>query len=154
MMHGQARISVHDKLGSFNEDDNKHHFDQEVNTGLYIRKLTATGSYSGALQAYSPGAKIGGLKGCVVRNSRSNNRDDMMKMTNNHPWRPKLKSQVHQPKLVVNMVCFTWKQIRLGFLSLASRLVEARRGWCTWHHRGGHVKVKQKTIGSMASVAA
>jgi hypothetical protein len=25
--------------------------------------------------------------------------------------------------------CFTWKQV--GFPSLASRLVEARRGWCT-----------------------
>jgi hypothetical protein len=26
---------------------------------------------------------------------------------------------------------FTWKQVRLGVFSLASRLVEARRGWCT-----------------------
>jgi hypothetical protein len=26
------------------------------------------------------------------------------------------------------MACFTWKQVTLGFLSLASRLVEARQG--------------------------
>jgi hypothetical protein len=41
-------------------------------------------------------------------------------------------------------VCFAWKQVSLGFFSLDSRLVEARCGWCTWHHRGGRVEVKQK----------
>jgi hypothetical protein len=30
--------------------------------------------------------------------------------------------------------CFAWKQVGLGFPSLASRLVEARRRWCTLHH--------------------
>jgi hypothetical protein len=25
---------------------------------------------------------------------------------------------------------------------------------CTWHHRGGHVEVKKKAVGSMASFAA
>jgi hypothetical protein len=35
--------------------------------------------------------------------------------------------------------CFTWKRVMLGFSSLASRLDEARHGWCTWYHRGGHV---------------
>jgi hypothetical protein len=34
-------------------------------------------------------------------------------------------------------VCFTWKQVGLGFPSLASIQVEAQCGWCTWHHRGG-----------------
>jgi hypothetical protein len=29
--------------------------------------------------------------------------------------------------------CFTWKQVGLEFPSLASRLVEAQRGWCRWH---------------------
>jgi hypothetical protein len=41
------------------------------------------------------------------------------------------------------------QQVRLGFSSLASRLVEAQRGWCTWHHRGGHVQMKPKMDGSM-----
>jgi hypothetical protein len=27
-------------------------------------------------------------------------------------------------------------------------------GWCMWHHRGGHVEVKQKMVGSLASGAA
>jgi hypothetical protein len=34
--------------------------------------------------------------------------------------------------------CFVWKQVRLEFSSLTSRLVEARRRWCTWHHHGGY----------------
>jgi hypothetical protein len=37
----------------------------------------------------------------------------------------------------------------LGFPSLASRLVVARCGWCMWHHHGGHVEVKQETVGPM-----
>jgi hypothetical protein len=45
--------------------------------------------------------------------------------------------------------CFTWKQVGIEFPSLASRLVEAQRGWCTWHHRGGYVKLKLNTDGSM-----
>jgi hypothetical protein len=38
--------------------------------------------------------------------------------------------------------CIAWKQIRLVFPSLASRLAEACRGWCTWHHRGGCIELK------------
>jgi hypothetical protein len=45
--------------------------------------------------------------------------------------------------------CFTWKQVELRFSSLALRLVEAQRGWCTWHHREGYVKLKLKMDGSM-----
>jgi hypothetical protein len=45
--------------------------------------------------------------------------------------------------------CFAWKQVGLGFPSLSSRLVEARHGWCMWYHRGGCVKLKLKTNGSM-----
>jgi hypothetical protein len=40
--------------------------------------------------------------------------------------------------------CFGWKQVGLGFSSLASRLAEARRGCCTWYHRGGCIEVKLK----------
>jgi hypothetical protein len=38
--------------------------------------------------------------------------------------------------------CFAWKRVGLGFPSLASRLSEVWRKWCTWHHRGGHVEMK------------
>jgi hypothetical protein len=44
---------------------------------------------------------------------------------------------------------FAWKRVGLGFPSLASRLAEARHGWCTWHHHGGRVEMKSKTDGSM-----
>jgi hypothetical protein len=50
--------------------------------------------------------------------------------------------------------CFTWKQVRLGFPSLASRLVEARHGRCTWHHHRGHVEMKPKIDGSMRRAAS
>jgi hypothetical protein len=33
------------------------------------------------------------------------------------------------------VTCFTWKQVGLGFSSM-TRLVETRRGWCMWYHRG------------------
>jgi hypothetical protein len=33
--------------------------------------------------------------------------------------------------------------------SLASRLMEARRGWCTLYHRRGCVELKLKTDGSI-----
>jgi hypothetical protein len=33
--------------------------------------------------------------------------------------------------------------------SMASRLVEAQRGWCTWCHCEGCVEMKLKTDGSM-----
>jgi hypothetical protein len=46
-------------------------------------------------------------------------------------------------------VCFAWKQVGLGFPSLASRLVVARRRWCMWHHHGGCIELKVKTDGSM-----
>jgi hypothetical protein len=49
--------------------------------------------------------------------------------------------------------CFTWKQVELGFPSLTSRLAEAQRRWCMWHHRGGRVDMKQKMAGPMASGA-
>jgi hypothetical protein len=47
------------------------------------------------------------------------------------------------------VACFAWKQVRLGFPSLASRLAEGQRQWCTWHHRGGCIRMKLKTDGSM-----
>jgi hypothetical protein len=50
--------------------------------------------------------------------------------------------------------CFAWKQVGLGFSSLASRLVEARRRCCTWHHHGGHMEMKLKTDGSMRRAAS
>jgi hypothetical protein len=42
------------------------------------------------------------------------------------------------------VACFTRKQVKLGFPSLASKLVEAWRRWCMWHHRRGHVELKLK----------
>jgi hypothetical protein len=39
------------------------------------------------------------------------------------------------------VACFAWKQVGLGFPSLASRLEEARCGLCTWHHNGGRVEL-------------
>jgi hypothetical protein len=50
--------------------------------------------------------------------------------------------------------CFAWNRVRLGFPSLASRLVEARRGWCTWHHRRGGIEMKPKTNESMRRTAS
>jgi hypothetical protein len=52
------------------------------------------------------------------------------------------------------VTCFVKKQVGLGFSSLTSRLVEARRGWCTWHHRGVCVEFKLKTDGSMRWAAS
>jgi hypothetical protein len=52
------------------------------------------------------------------------------------------------------VACFAWKQVGLEFLSLASRLAEARRGWYMWHHHGGHMKIKLKTDGSMRWAAS
>jgi hypothetical protein len=49
---------------------------------------------------------------------------------------------------------FVWKWVRLGFPSLASRLAEAQREWCMWHHRGGRVEIKSKTDGSMRWAAS
>jgi hypothetical protein len=45
--------------------------------------------------------------------------------------------------------CFVWKHVRLRFLSLASRLVEAQRRCCMWHHRGDCIELKLKTDRSM-----
>jgi hypothetical protein len=50
--------------------------------------------------------------------------------------------------------CSFWKQVGLGFPSLASRLVETRCGWCTWYHREGHVELMVKTVGSMRWAAS
>jgi hypothetical protein len=47
--------------------------------------------------------------------------------------------------------CFAWKQVRLGFPSIASRLAEARHGWCTWHHHRGRVEMMSKTVASDSS---
>jgi hypothetical protein len=52
------------------------------------------------------------------------------------------------------VTCFGCKQVGLGFPSLASRLVEARHGWCTWHHRRGYVEMKLKTDESMRCAAS
>jgi hypothetical protein len=38
--------------------------------------------------------------------------------------------------------CFVWKQVRLEFPSLVSRLVEARRGWCMCHHHECCIELK------------
>jgi hypothetical protein len=45
--------------------------------------------------------------------------------------------------------CFAWKQVGLGFPSLATRQAEAQCGWCTWYHCGGLVETKLKMDGSM-----
>jgi hypothetical protein len=45
--------------------------------------------------------------------------------------------------------CFACKQVKLGFLSLTSRLAEVWHGWSTWHHRGGRVELELKMDGSM-----
>jgi hypothetical protein len=50
--------------------------------------------------------------------------------------------------------CCTWKQVGLGFSSMATRLAEAWRGCCTWHHRGGRVEMKLKMDGSMRRAAS
>jgi hypothetical protein len=50
--------------------------------------------------------------------------------------------------------CFTWKQVGLRFPSLVLRLVEAWRGWCTWHHRRGHLEFKLKIDGLMRQAAS
>jgi hypothetical protein len=50
--------------------------------------------------------------------------------------------------------CFTWKRVRLGFPNLASRLAEALRGWCTWHHHGGRMEMKPKVDRSMRQAAS
>jgi hypothetical protein len=44
---------------------------------------------------------------------------------------------------------FMWKQVGLGFSSLALRLVEARHRWCMWHHHEGCIESKLKIDGSM-----
>jgi hypothetical protein len=49
---------------------------------------------------------------------------------------------------------FTWKQVGLRFSYLASSLVEAWCKWCTSHNRGGCVKDKLKTDGSMRQAAS
>jgi hypothetical protein len=49
---------------------------------------------------------------------------------------------------------FIWKQVWLEFSSLPSTLVKAWHGWCTWHHCGGRLDVKQKMVGPMTSGAA
>jgi hypothetical protein len=43
------------------------------------------------------------------------------------------------------VTCFTWKQVRIGFSSLSSRLVKAQHGWCTWNHRRCLIELKLKT---------
>jgi hypothetical protein len=50
--------------------------------------------------------------------------------------------------------CFAWKQVGLWFPSLASKLADARRGWCMWHHHRGHVEMKPKMDGSMQWAAS
>jgi hypothetical protein len=42
----------------------------------------------------------------------------------------------------------------LGFSSLALRLRKRDDGWCTWHHRGGHVRIKLKMDGSIRWAAS
>jgi hypothetical protein len=42
------------------------------------------------------------------------------------------------------VTCFTWKQVRIEFSSLSSRLVKTQRGWCTWNHRRCLIELKLK----------
>jgi hypothetical protein len=52
------------------------------------------------------------------------------------------------------VACFTWKQVRLGFPSLALRLAEVQHGWCMWNHHGGRVEMKPWTDRSMRWTAS
>jgi hypothetical protein len=45
--------------------------------------------------------------------------------------------------------CFAWKQVEPGFPSLPQNWWRRDGEWCMWHHRGGHVRIKSKTDGSM-----
>jgi hypothetical protein len=45
------------------------------------------------------------------------------------------------------LLCLKVSQARVP--SLASKLVEARRRWCTWHYRRGRIEMELKTDGSM-----
>jgi hypothetical protein len=51
-------------------------------------------------------------------------------------------------------ICFAVRQVGLGFPSLPQNWLRSDGGWCTWHHRGGHVKMKSKTDGSMRRAAS
>jgi hypothetical protein len=44
---------------------------------------------------------------------------------------------------------FAWKQVGLRFPSLPQNWRRSDDGWCTWHHHGGHVKMKPKMDGLM-----
>jgi hypothetical protein len=49
--------------------------------------------------------------------------------------------------------CFAWKQVEPGFPSLPQNWWRRDGEWCMWHHRGGHVRIKSKTDGSMRRAA-
>jgi hypothetical protein len=49
---------------------------------------------------------------------------------------------------------FAWKQVMLGFLSLASRLARHDGGWYTWNHHEGYVGIKLRTDESMRWTAS
>jgi hypothetical protein len=49
---------------------------------------------------------------------------------------------------------FVWKQVGLEFFSLAQNWRRSNDEWCTWHHRGDHVKMKSKTDESMQWAAS
>jgi hypothetical protein len=46
-------------------------------------------------------------------------------------------------------VCLTWKQVWLGFPVWPEDWRRHDDGWCTWYHRGGCIRGKLKTNGSM-----
>jgi hypothetical protein len=46
------------------------------------------------------------------------------------------------------------KQVGVGFPSLPQNWQRGDDGWCMSHHRGGHVKIKPKTDGSMRWAAS
>jgi hypothetical protein len=50
--------------------------------------------------------------------------------------------------------CFAWKQVGLGFSSLPQNWRRSDDEWSTWHLRGGRVKIKLKTDGSMRWAAS
>jgi hypothetical protein len=45
--------------------------------------------------------------------------------------------------------CFVWKHVGLGFPSLPQNWQRRNGRWCTWHHRGGRMRIRLKTNGLM-----
>jgi hypothetical protein len=50
--------------------------------------------------------------------------------------------------------CFAVKQVGLGLPNLPQNWRRRDDGWCTWHHRGGRMKMKSNIDGSMRQVVS